>query len=39
MMRNSEGTDGLIRNQYGTEVSGIRSFETYKVIEKLNKGE
>uniref|UniRef100_A0A2V0RBX3 RdRp n=1 Tax=viral metagenome TaxID=1070528 RepID=A0A2V0RBX3_9ZZZZ len=37
MMRQSEGTDGLIRNQYGTEVSGIHSFESFKIIEKLNK--
>jgi hypothetical protein len=37
MMRSSEGTDGLIRNQYGTEVSGIRSFESFKIIEQLNK--
>ena len=37
MMRSTEGTDGLIRNQYGTEVSGIRSFESFKIIDQLNK--
>uniref|UniRef100_A0A2V0RLJ0 RdRp n=1 Tax=viral metagenome TaxID=1070528 RepID=A0A2V0RLJ0_9ZZZZ len=37
MVRQSEGTDGLIRNQYGTDVSGIKNFETYKLLQKLNK--
>jgi hypothetical protein len=37
MMRNTEGTEGLIINQYGTKVSGIKSFEAFKIIDELNK--
>ena len=39
MVRETEGTDGLIRNQYGTEVSGIKSFKSYKLISQLNQSE
>jgi hypothetical protein len=36
MLRRTEGTEGIIKNQYGTELSGINSFESVKLINKLN---
>jgi len=35
MMSNKLGTEGLFTNQYGDNVKGIKSFETFKVIRKI----
>lgn len=35
MMNDSSGIQGIINNQYGDEVTGIRNFETFKLISKL----
>lgn len=32
MLINSSGVEGIIINQFGDEIRGIRSFETYKLI-------
>jgi len=32
MYTETEGTEGIIRNQYGDEIRGIRNFESYKLI-------
>lgn len=35
MVKDSTGSEGLIRNQYGDDISGIQKFETFKVISEL----
>lgn len=35
MLKDASGTSELIRNQYGDEISGIRNFETVKLINEL----
>jgi len=37
MLEESSGVTGLIINQYGDDVKGIKRFETYKLIKKLSK--
>lgn len=36
MISNGPGTAGLINNQYGDDIKGIKSFETYKLIKQLS---
>lgn len=38
MLANGTGTGGLLYNQFGDNVSGIFSFETVKLLSKLNGG-
>lgn len=35
MMNETQGLGGIINNQYGDDVKGIRSFETFKIINSL----
>jgi len=36
MINSGPGTAGLLNNQYGDNVRGIRSFDTYKLIKELS---
>lgn len=36
MIDNSKGAGGIINHQYGDNVKGIKSFETYKLIKSLS---
>lgn len=36
MVEKIKGTEGILINQYGDNVSGLRSFESYKLIRKLS---
>lgn len=38
MLEENEGTAGIIRNQYGENVKGIRDFASYKLVKKLISG-
>jgi hypothetical protein len=38
MVEKREGVGGAIRNQYGDNLNGIRSFEAYKLIKRLVSG-
>jgi hypothetical protein len=34
----SSGSEGIIMNQYSDDLSGIKSFASFKIVEKLNHG-
>lgn len=36
MIEKTKGTEGILVNQYGDDVKGLRSFESYKLIRKLS---
>lgn len=36
MMNNTYGAGEILRHQYGDDIKGIRSFETYKMIKELS---
>jgi len=36
MMAKSSGSEGILINQYGDNVKGIKSFETFKLIKELS---
>lgn len=36
MFNNTKGAGEILRHQYGDDVSGIRSFETFKLIKELS---
>lgn len=35
MINESEGSAGILVNQYGDDIKGIKSFESYKLVNKL----
>jgi hypothetical protein len=35
MIEASSGTEGILINQYGDDIRGIRSFESYKLIKGM----
>lgn len=35
LLNQTSGSEGIIQNQYGDDVRGIKSFETYKVLKGL----
>jgi hypothetical protein len=37
MVENKEGKSGIVENQYGDKLYGIRNFESYKLMCKFNK--
>lgn len=39
MTEKREGSAGVLRNQYGENLKGIRNFESYKLVKRLTLGE
>lgn len=35
MLKDKTGSEGIITNQYGEQITGIRKFETYKILSEL----
>lgn len=35
MLKDKTGAEGIIQHQYGDQITGIRSFESYKIVSEL----